>query len=244
MLFLKFVFSITIYTLMISPLHAQSRQPLVNFKVNVLQLMEGDIHYSSEILSRKDLIQHQPDFREFDSLGLLKQKEAQFLVSKAAFVVRKPIGFFDHQHMTDESFIKHITDGSVKKSDEETFKVTSAGINYRLRNYFDSDDISTLARGRIIHSVAAAKKMDIMVQGAASTVIQEMDQFNTGSDGVVVLLAHLPLKENQTLIISYRLSSIKGLVQEKRIHENLLEELKRLQKNISTFGSKKSINSR
>jgi hypothetical protein len=41
MLFLKFIFSLAFFTVLISPLHAQNWQEEMNFSVNVLKLMEG-----------------------------------------------------------------------------------------------------------------------------------------------------------------------------------------------------------
>lgn len=239
---IRVLFSFGCLGLFSSLLQAQTWQEELNFKVNVLQLMEGDIHYSFEIHDRANLLKQHPEFTGFDSLSLLHNKKNKFIISKSAWVVNKPIGFFDHQHMTDENFIRHLlNEYQVQKTHQETFRVGQKGqrFSYRLRTFFDSDDISTLDRSRMIHTVAAAKKMDVMVQSATASVVQELDQFTEISPGAVILLSHIPLKENKTLIISYRLSALlPSHAPSKQLRDNLSQEYQKLQQRINSFGKK------
>jgi hypothetical protein len=192
------------------------------------------------MLSRLEVLQKHPEFREFDSLGLLRDKTGKFMISKSAFLVKKPIGFFDHRHMLDEAYIRHLAgDARVRKKNEQIFLIEnqSAAPSYRQSNFFDSDDISTLDRGRIIHTVSAARKMDVMVQSATSSVVQELDQFSASFKGAVLLHSHIPIREDRTLIITYRLTSLKGEPSKSALRDGLATELKTTQQRINRFQS-------
>lgn len=224
------------------PLYAQMvEQKQLNFPVKAEELMKGDIHYYFTLDNPRKILKQHPELFDLDSLSLFSEPESAIAVTKAAYVIDRPVGFFDDKQMTDEKFVTHVLgDQKVKKLNPETFKVTVPGEfshQYKLQIFIDSDDISTLPNSKVIRAVSAAKKMDIISQGASSIVIKEMTQYSKFSLGGIVVMSFIPLKETKTLVIQYQLSSVKkafgsakimkpGMVQEISFGRRLIQDFK------------------
>ncbi len=191
---------------------AAVKQKDLNFTVKGEELLKGDVYFAVDILSRKDLGKFMPAFLGLDTSGFTKSKNARLLVSKSAYVVNKPVGFFDHEKATDLKYLNHVLgEQKITSLGETTFRVVIPGGNnqsYKLRTHFDSDDISTTANSRAIRAITGAKKMDIQVQGASSIIVREMWDFSRGSDGAIHVTAYLTLTEKKTLVIDYGLMSL------------------------------------
>lgn len=191
---------------------ASVKQKDLNFTVKGEELLKGDVYYSVEVMTKKSLKKILPAFVEMDSSGFTKAKNAKLLVSKTAYVVSKPVGFFDHDKVVNETFLNHyLGEQKVTKIEDRTFKVRIPGSTtqtYKLRTHFDSDDISTTTNSRAIRAITGAKKMDIQVQGAQSIIMREMWEFSRGSYGAVHVTAYIGLKEDRTLVIDYGLMSL------------------------------------
>lgn len=188
------------------------KQKELNFTVNGEELLKGDVYYSVDIISRYKLKQIIPEFLELDTTGFTKPKQATLLVSKSAYVVKKPVGFFDHKKTEDVRYLRHIM-GEQKLTElgEQSYKVEIPGgkpLTYKLRLHFDSDDISSTANSRAIRAITGAKKMDIQVQGASSLLVWESWDYSKGSYGAIHVTAYLALKEDRTLVIEYGLVSL------------------------------------
>ncbi len=191
---------------------ASVKQKDLNFTVKGEDLLKGDVWYSVDVMTKKQLSKILPHFLDMDTSGFTKSKNSPLLVSKSAYVLNKPIGVFDHQKAASLRYIRHLMgEQKVSELSERTFKVDIPGGNpqhYKLRMHFDSDDISTTTNSRAIRAITGAKKMDIQVQGASSIYMREMWDFSKGSNGAVHVTAYLTLKENKTLVIDYGIMSL------------------------------------
>ncbi|MFL5786368.1 MAG: hypothetical protein ACJ76H_17245, partial [Bacteriovoracaceae bacterium] len=165
---------------------------------------------------------------------------AKLLVSKAAYVVNKPVGFFDQDKAVNLDYLNFVLgEQKVTTFDDRTFKVVIPGQNpqsYKLRTHFDSDDISSTANSRAIRAITAAKKMDIQVQGAQTIIVREMWDFSKGSHGAIHVTAYLALTEHKTLVIDYGLLSlVPPLLARETLEESVRDEAVAQQRLISTY---------
>lgn len=219
---------------------ASVKQKDLNFTVKGEELLNGDVYYSVEVLTKKQLAKILPAFVELDTSGFTKAKNAELLVSKTSYVVRKPVGFFDHDKIVNEDFLNHyFGEQKVTKTEDRTFKVRIPGSTpqtYKLRTHFDSDDISTTTNSRAIRAITGAKKMDIQVQGAQSIIMKEMWDFSRGSYGAVHVTAYIGLKEDRTLVIDFGIMSlIPPLLARETLDESIIGEAKAHQELLNSF---------
>jgi len=217
-----------------------TEQKDLNFKIKSIELFKGDVHYSFETFTPSAFKKKHPEFLDLDSLAMLKVKDATILMSKLAYVVNKPVGFFDHEHMSNENFVHHIMGNQhVKKLSPNTFMITIPGVHeedYKMKSFFDSDDLSTLPNSRVIQAVRATKQLDVISQGASSTVVREMTQYSLPIIGTVNLISYIPLKENKTLVITYYLMGLKPRAAgDPDLKKNFLKEAKGLKDLIDSY---------
>lgn len=191
---------------------ASVKQKELNFVVKGEELLKGDVHYSYMLTTKEKLAGFFPDFLELDTTGITKPKNAKLLVSKSAYVVNKPTGFFDHNKAVDEAYLGYVMgDQKVTKLEERTFKVEIPGSTpqfYKMRTHFDSDDISTTTNSRAIRAITGAKAMDIQIKGASSIIVKEMWDYSKGSYGAIHVTAYVTIKEDKTLVIDFALMSL------------------------------------
>lgn len=233
-LIINFMASIPLYAHLVE-------QKQMNFPIKSEELLKDQIHYYFDIQPARKMLDVHPELFDLDSLSLFHETNAVVAITKSVLVIDRPVGFFDDKQMTDEKFVSHIMgDQKVKKSAPETFKVTVPGEfahSYRMQMFFDADDISTLPNSKVIRAVSAAKRLDIISQGASSIMIKETTRFSKYSIGGITVTSFVPLKENKTLVIQYQLSAVKkpygsvkimkpGLVQEISVVRDLIESYK------------------
>ncbi len=219
---------------------ASAKQKDLNFTVKGEELLKGDVYYSVDVMTKGELAKILPHFLDLDTSGFTKSKNSPLLVSKAAYVVNKPIGVFDHQKAASLRYIRHLFgEQKISETSERTFKVEIPGGNpqhYKLRLHFDSDDISTTTNSRSIRAITGAKKMDIQVQGASSIYMREMWDYSRGSNGGVHVTAFLTLKENKTLVIDFGIMSlIPPLLARETLEGSVSGEAKAHQSLINSF---------
>ncbi len=175
--------------------------------------MKGDVDYALDILSPAKFYKKYKDLSNLDSIGLMQGKKIKMVISKSAYIVEKPVGFFDHLNTVDEKFIHHILgEQKIKKITENNFKITvpgETGYNYKMSTYFDSDDISTLPNSKAVKSVTEAKKLDIISQSAPSITYKELTKFSKYFEGGVQVSSYIPINENKTLVLNYTLFAVK-----------------------------------
>lgn len=235
------ILSILILNLTLSiPTYASKKMENLYYKADVENLNLDDIHYFSELLTVRSFLEKYPELEELDTQNCLQKGNIQIFVGKAAYIVNKPVGFFDHQHTIDEKFLSHTSGNKLSKNKEEnSFKVQSAedkSYSFQMKTYFDSDDISTLPNSRIIQAVSRAKKLDVISQSASSTVFKEFSGYTKYSKGGSTVSTFIPLKENKTLIISYTLTTVKKpYLNEKKLEESFKDEVLFQKKMIESY---------
>lgn len=200
----------------------------INFSVDTNLLMKGDVHYAQKILSPTKFHSKYADLYDLDSLAMLQEPNIKVVISKTAYIVDKPVGFFDHLNVEDEKFIKHIMGKQkVKKISGNHFKIKvegSSGYTYKMSNFFDSDDISTLPNSKVVRAVTQAKKWDVISQSAATIFYKEMTNYTKYFNGGVQVSSHIPINENKTLILNYSLFSVKKQFAIKKILKRSLKD--------------------
>ncbi len=185
----------------------------VKFKVDTEALYKGDVHFALDLQTPDKFHNNYPDLYDLDSLAFMQEPNVQMVISKTTYIVNKPAGFFDHLNTSDERFVKHLLKGQeVRKIADHHFKVKVSGDfshEYKIKTFFDSDDISTLPNSKVIRAVTQAKRLDVIAQSAASTTYRELTQFSKYFVGGIQVNTYIPLKENKTLVINYSLMAVK-----------------------------------
>lgn len=183
------------------------------FDLETSRLIDGEIHFSMDIVSLKKLKKKYPKLMALDTTGFSKTPQTKMILTKTAYIVKKPAGFFDHENIGSEEFTKHyMGDQKVKKLDKQSYKISVTGADsyeYQMKTFFDSDDISTLPDSKVIRAVTAVKKLDVISQSATLIIFREFSNFTKYSAGSIEVSSIIPLKENKTLIITYGLTAIK-----------------------------------
>ena len=210
----------------------------LRFPVQAEELLKGDIHVAVEIMRPGKVSIKYPELYEMDTLGFTQEKEVVIMVGKSAQIVKKPVGFFDNQNVTNQKFIQHILgEQKVRKTKDNQFKVTiPGGTHYTLKTFFDSDDISTLPNSRVIRALTHAKKMDVISQGASASLVREMSEFDSSVVGSVLVSSFIPLKEERTLMLTYTLTAYRlPVTSKKTIKTNFVNEAVNLKLLIDSF---------
>ena len=192
------------------------------------------------IISPERLSEKYADWAELDSLSLAHQDNIKLVLMKSAYIVDKPVGFFDHQTMIDEKFLTHFMgEQKVKKKSENHFQINVPGEGaheYEMRSYFDSDDISTLPNSRVIRAVTQAKKLDVISGSASSIIFKELTNYSRYSKGGIQVSSFVPLKENKTLVLSYSINAVrKPFAIRKVIQANFGREIEAQKNLIESF---------
>ncbi len=236
------VISLLVFNLIISfTVNAKTvEQKELNFPIKTEDLLKGDIHYFFTAISPRKLVVTYPEIFDLDSLSLIQESNVTLLISKAVSIASKPVGFFEEEQMTDKKFVtKVMGDQKIQEVSPKVFIVTIPGekpMKYKMQTYFDADDLSTLPNSKVIRAVGAAKKLDVISQGASTIMFKEMSQFNRDIFGGVSVSSYVPLKENKTLIISYSLWAVKNPVKDKNaLKENFVEEIEVVNKIIDSY---------
>lgn len=227
----KLLLIFTINLIISVPLYARIvEQKELNFKIDSESLLKGDIHYFFSIMSPREFAARFADVYELDSLALNQETGVMMVLNKSVVIVNKPVGFFDDKQMSDEKYVAHISgEQKVKKTGPETFKVTvpgETGYNYKMQLFFDADDVSTLPNSKVIRAVSAAKKLDVISQSASTIMFAEKTNYSKYTEAGVTVSSFIPMKENQTLIITYNLYAVKNkFALEKVLKLNFIQEV-------------------
>lgn len=238
--FYKLILVFTINLLISVPIYAKTvEQKKVDFQVKSEELMKGDIHYFFEVLTPNKLALSHPEIFELDSLSLVQESNVMMLVTKSVMIVNKPVGFFDDKQMLEDRYVSHILgDQKVKRLNTDSFRVTvpgEGGYSYKMQSFFDADDVSTLPNSKVTRAVTAAKKLDVIAQGASTIMLTEKTNYSKYTEGGVSVSSFIPMKENKTLVISYNVYAVKkAFALPKLLKSNFLSEigaLKTLQEN-------------
>ncbi len=242
-IFTRILIILTLNLLGALPLYAEVKsleQENVDFSVKPQKLLGGEAHYFYRELSPKKLSQQYPEISNLDSLGLTQDRKARLVISKQVYIVKKPVGFFDDQQLTDERYLSHLLAGQkVKKNSPDSFKVTvpgEAGYTYQIQSFFDADDISTLPNAKIIRAVTTAKELDVISKGASTIIFTEKKEFSKYAIGGISVSSYIALKEDRTMIITYNLWAFsKKEAQALDLKKAFLEEMESTRDAIEKF---------
>jgi len=236
------VIPLIVFNLIIShPVNAKTvEQKELNFPIKTEDLLKEEIHYFFTTISPRKLVVAYPEIFDLDSLSLIQESNVTLLLSKSVSIASKPVSFFEEEQMNDKEFVAKIMgDQKVQEVSPKVFMITIPAekpIKYRMQTYFDADDLSTLPNSKVIRAVGAAKKLDVISQGASTIMFKEMSRFNREITGAVTVSSYVPLKENKTLIISYSLWAIKNPVKDKKaLKENFIQEIEVVNKVIDNY---------
>lgn len=211
---LKLLSVLAVNLLISVPTYAAAlEQKDINFSADTESLIKGDVFYALDVLTPGKFHKKYPELYDLDSLSILQEPNVRAVISKSAYIVEKPVGFFDHLNTVDEKFLDHVLgEQKIKKVSDHDFKVTVPGepaYSYVMKTFFDSDDISTLPNSRVVRAVTQAKKLDVISQSASSTTYKELTKFSKYFEGGVLVTSYIPLKENKTLVLNYSLLAVK-----------------------------------
>lgn len=239
--FIKIALVLGINLIISIPLYAKSvEQKELNFALKTEDLLKDEIHYFFTVLSPRKLVVKYPELFELDSLSLIQEANVRIIVSKSVSVVNKPVGFFEEKQMNDEKLVGHLLgEQKIKNLAPGIFLVTVPGeekLSYKMQSFYDSDDLTTLPNSKVIRAVSAAKKLDVIAQGASTIMFTEKTQFTKYSEGAVSVYSYIPLKENKTIVINYNLVAIKKpFPATKELKANLVNELEAVKKLIESY---------
>jgi len=227
---IKLLCILAVHLLISAPIFASAvEQKDIKFTTSTEALLKGDVYYAVDVLSPSKFHEKYPELYDLDSLAFLQEPNVEMVISKTAYIVEKPAGFFDHLNASDENFIHHLLgEQKIKKLSENKFKISVPGANgysYKMDTYFDSDDISTLPNSKVVRAVNQAKKLDVIAQSASSTSYKELTHFSQYFSGGVQISSHIPIKENKTLVLNYSLVAVKKEhANEKDLNRSIKEE--------------------
>lgn len=185
------------------------------FKIETDLLEQGEVHYFFRQLPA-DMIQKKlTDFVELDAARLLEKEGATIQVSKLAYVVNKPAGFFSAEQTADAAWLTKLLGVSAKQLKEGVYQVEELG---QLKVLFDSDDLSTVRNSRFVHAVTQSRKLDPIALSGFSTVV-----FHT--ENSVQLDNHVSLSPKKTLVITYQLRVVKNETDAKAAKEQFIKQI-------------------
>lgn len=212
----KFVIALVLNFVLSIPLYAEVvEQKKWDFPIKPEELMKGDIHYYFSLQTPRKILESHPEVFELDSLSLFNEPQSMMILTKAVFMVEKPIGFFSDVQMTDTKFLNHfLGEQKVKKLSPDSFQVNVPGEfkhQYKMQILFDADNLSNLPNSKISRAVAASKKLDVISQGAETIMFTELTNYSKYALGGVKATSFIPLKEDKTLVIEYRLKAVKKI---------------------------------
>jgi hypothetical protein len=212
------------------------RKPKLDFSIEPDKLLKGDIVFSHKIMSAKIFRRKYLHLRSVDTLGLSQNDASRLLVAKSAFVVKKPVEFFDARNLATEKFISVMNDGTkVRKQTETTFEVGSKKEGFIKKVTFESDDISSLDTKKTAQAVARIKKLDVITQSSFSSMVEEDTSNQRKEDGAITISSFIPLKENRTLVLRFEILTLPPGVKKEVIRKTLETNLQSYQKRLKEF---------
>lgn len=190
----------------------ERRDPL--FRVEPDLLEKGEVHFSFYQLKASTIQKKLPEFVELDGARFLDLEGATLQLTKVAYLVNKPAGFFSSTQLTDAAWLKTLLGSEVTSLKGDNYETKSRG---KMRVYFDSDDLSTVQSSRFVHAVTQSKKLDPITLSGFSTVVMH-------SADSVEIHNHVPYSPKKTLIVSYQLSVVKKDVEAKKQRLDFIKE--------------------
>lgn len=237
---MAFLLKILVYSLVTFPaLAAVVSQSSASFQIDAEKLLNREVHAFVEFTEPKALREKFPVFSDMDALRLADEENVRLMVSKLAYVVDRPVSFFNDQQVMNPKWLAHTHPGQkYKKADENSFIATSSEGKHHLDVFFDSDDISNVERSRVIHAVTQSKKLDTLSGSSFSTTCLLLHHSTTRKAGEVSVTNYISLNSRKTLVITYAITALsKGKSQEstEKVRGDFMKEAPALVQRTNSF---------
>ncbi len=187
-------------------------KPELNFSINYAELNKGDIHYSFSLMDASRLPN---DIAAVDTLGITQIPGSKILYNKVAYIIKKPVQFFNYQQVSNFNEIKRLMPhATVKKLSERSFKVSTRGLfgySYQLDMEYDSEIVSTANDSAVIEAIDRAKRLDGTLGQADSTIFRRIHKFSKYTNAGISLTRHYDLDGEATLVITTNISAVKSM---------------------------------
>jgi hypothetical protein len=151
------------------------------------------------------------------------------------------VGVFEHEKLMDPQYVSYIfKNHKINLIDKDTYMISNPdGNSFKMQSFFDSENMSTLNKSKVLSAANAARELDIISEGAATMVITERTNFSKSLLGEVWISSFIPVTENRTLVITYRLLGFKKpYVKIESIKDIFLKDFETLRELQNTFQDK------
>tara|TARA_R110000868_G_scaffold154736_1_gene380925 strand:+ start:42995 stop:43705 length:711 start_codon:yes stop_codon:yes gene_type:complete len=187
-------------------------KPELNFSINYNDLAKGEIHYSFSLMNASDL---PLEIANVDTVGITQIGSSKILYNKVAYIIKKPVQFFNYQQITNLSEIKRLMPhAKVSKISERSFKVSTKGLfgfSYIMDMEYDSEIVSTANDAAVIEAIDRARRLDGTLGQADSTIYRHIHDFSKYSNAGISLTRHYDLNGEATLVVTTNISSVKAM---------------------------------
>ncbi|MBH47336.1 MAG: hypothetical protein CME71_04105 [Halobacteriovorax sp.] len=187
-------------------------KPELNFSINYNDLAKGEIHYSFSLMNASDL---PLEIANLDTVGITQIGGSKILYNKVAYIIKKPVQFFNYQQITNLNEIKRLMPhAKVSKISERSFKVSTKGLfgfSYIMDMEYDSEIVSTANDAAVIEAIDRARRLDGTLGQADSTIYRHIHDFSKYSNAGISLTRHYDLNGEATLVVTTNISSVKAM---------------------------------
>jgi len=215
----------------------------INFEVNLLKLQNNKTQFSFLLGLPKEIKKTFPDLKSLDRFNSVKNKNLKVFISKSAFTIKKPFGFFGHDLSLDQVFLKHIMgDQIIEKIGGNKFFVSVDGVtshDYVMEVFFDSDEISNTSNSSALKSINSLRTLDLIARGNASFFIKDLYQFSKYAESGKDVFIFSPLNEEKSIVIIYHILFIeKNYALPKALIRNYIQEIETLKNLLESVPAK------
>lgn len=227
---------ILVYFLIAFPALAKvSQQKSPQFVIDVPLLEKGHIQAFIDTVPAHEFNKKYSQFEDLDALRFAQEKDTVIRISKSAYVVDRPAGYFSDQLLMDVNWLGriHPQDTFAKLSDN-SFNVTSARGQHLLEIFYDSDDQSNVQRPRLIHAVALTKRTDPLAAGSFATSCSVITKSSMPIRSQVEIANYISLSSRRTIVILYQISALAKAQARQSVNgfaDQLVEQVSRINKN-------------
>lgn len=187
-------------------------KPDLNFSINYKELAKGDIHYAFSLMNASQLPH---EIASIDTMGITQISNSKILYNKVAYIIKKPVQFFNYQHVVNLNEIKRLMPhAKVSKLSERSFKVSTKGLfgfSYKMNMEYDSEIVSTANDAAVIESIDRARRLDGTLGQTDSTIFRHIYDFSKYSNAGISLTRHYDLNGEATLVVTTNISSVKAM---------------------------------
>ena len=215
------------------------QQTIPHFQIDSDKLQAGEIHAFVDVIEGNLLRQKYPHFYDLDAQRLNELDNVRLVVSKAAYVVNRPVGFFTDRQLTDPRWLQHVRpDERFSSINENALRAQRGSESYKLEIFYDSDDISNIQRARLIHAVTLSKRIDPLAGSSFATSCLLTSQSSTARQGESTISNYVSLNTQKTVVITYQVTALakwKDKGQIEKVRGDFIKEIPALVQRTNSF---------